>query len=448
MRALDKLNRRRVLKGMLAGSAVTVGLPILDCMLDENGDAFAATGAPIPPRFATWFWGLGLGEGNWVPKTAGADYQLPVQLEPLKPFQKKMNLFSGGEVFLDGQSNGTHFTGVQGIMTGKVVGTGDYSNSIDTVVGNVIGNGTRFRSLEVACDGDPKACWSARSDNGRQPAEISPHALYARIFGPEFRDPNAAEFAPDTGVMVRRSALSAVKERREELMRDLGAADRQKLDNYFTSLRALETKLDVQLQKPEPLPACSKPGELEEEKKQVLTMATDAMERHNLFAGLFAHALACGQTRVVSSAITAAMSGLLRQGDSTNHHTYTHEEPVDATLGYQVKCAWFQSLYMQALHDFAKAMDSIQEGDKTLLDRMVVFAFTDHGAPRLHSVRNYPIITLGSANGRLKTGMHIPKPGDAATRVSYTVMQSMGVALGDWGTASNKVSTPISEVLA
>jgi hypothetical protein len=448
MKSSTSINRRRVLRGILAGSAISVGLPILDCTLTGNGDAFAATGAPLPPRFATWFWALGLGEGDWVPKKAGADYELPPQLAALKPFQKKLNLFSGGQVFLDGQSNNTHFTGVQGMMTGKVLGTRDYFGSVDAIVGDVIGRGTRFRSLEVSCSGDPKACWSARSDSGMQPAEVSPLALYTRIFGPEFKDPNAAEFTPDPEVMLRRSVLSGVVEERQRLVKDVGAEDRAKLDNYFTSLRALEQKLDVQLQKPEPLAACTKSGQPDNEDKQALTLAHEAMARHDLFASLFAHALACDQTRIVNLAITAGMSGLRREGDSTSHHTYTHEEPVDPKLGYQIVCAWFQDIYMKGLHDFVATLDNIKEGDKTLLDRMVVFAFTDHGAPRLHSVRNYPVITVGTGNGRMKTGLHIPRPGDAVTRVGFTVQQAMGVPVSSWGTGSNRVNSPISDVLA
>src|ERR1700683_4798212 len=90
--------RRRVLRGMLAGGAVTVGLPILDCMLNENGTAFADTGAPIPTRFVAWFWGLGFGEQDWVPKGAGSDYELPWQMAALQPFRKRLNLFSGSNV--------------------------------------------------------------------------------------------------------------------------------------------------------------------------------------------------------------------------------------------------------------------------------------------------------------------------------------------------------------
>src|SRR5262249_22073555 len=90
--------RRRVLRGMLAGSAVTVGLPILDCMLNENGTAFADTGAPIPTRFMAYFWPLGYGEQDWVPKGSGSDYELPWQMAALQPLKKRMNLFSGSQV--------------------------------------------------------------------------------------------------------------------------------------------------------------------------------------------------------------------------------------------------------------------------------------------------------------------------------------------------------------
>jgi hypothetical protein len=103
---------------------------------------------------------------------------------------------------------------------------------------------------------------------------------------------------------------------------------------------------------------------------------------------------------------------------------------------------------MEGLRNFATMLDGIQEGDRTLLDRMILFAYTDHGAPRLHSLRNFPFITLGSGDGRLKTGMHVPKPGDAATRVTLTIQQAMGVPISAWGVGSNRVTSPISEVLA
>lgn len=443
----DLIGRRRVLRGMLAGGAVSVGLPILDCMLDGNGEAFADTGAPIPTRFATWFWGLGFGEGAWVPKTAGEHYELPDQMKPLEPIKHKMTLFSGSEVFADGNPVATHVTGSQVTMTGRVENKIKYAGSLDCLVSDVIGNGRRFRSLQVTCSGNPIDSWSARKDGTKQLAETSPLALYTRIFGPDYKDPNAADFTPDPNVMIEKSALAAVAERRADLMRNLGAADRAKLDAYFTSVRALENKLQVQLQKPAAMLACARPGKPPEDDGGVVTMVSDAMARHDLFAELFASALACGQTNVVNLTITEGMSGLRFEGETASHHSLSHEEPIDPKLGYQKKCFEYQKVYMAGLLKFAQAMDNIKEGDKTMLDRMLVFGHTDHGAPRLHSLHNYPTIMLGSANGRLKTGMHVAHAGQPITRVSLTAMQAMGVPISSFGTGSNQATSSIAEVV-
>ena len=74
-------SRRRVLRGMLGGGAISVGMPLLDCFLDTNGTALA-DGAPLPVRFGTWFWGCGLTPGRWEPKTLGANYEMAPELSP------------------------------------------------------------------------------------------------------------------------------------------------------------------------------------------------------------------------------------------------------------------------------------------------------------------------------------------------------------------------------
>ena len=74
---------------------------------------------------------------------------------------------------------------------------------------------------------------------------------------------------------------------------------------------------------------------------------------------------------------------------TSGYHQLTHEEPIDPTLGYQCKCKWLAEQHMSLLRDFVQTLDSIREGDGTLLDRTVVFAFTDHGEARLHSMKNY-----------------------------------------------------------
>src|SRR4051794_9728598 len=122
-------NRRNVLKGMLGGSAITVGLPLLDCFLDGNGDALAS-GAPLPTRFGTWFWGCGVNAARWFPEKLGADYDLKPQLAPIAPYKNKVSVFSGFNCILGGKPSLMHWSGVMGVMSGAApskggVGVGD-----------------------------------------------------------------------------------------------------------------------------------------------------------------------------------------------------------------------------------------------------------------------------------------------------------------------------------
>jgi hypothetical protein len=447
MKITERLSRRSVLRGMLGGAAVTVGLPILECMLNSNGTAYAATGATLPPCFGTWFWGLGLAVNQWQPTEAGPNYKMREHLACLEPVKSKINLFSGTQVFLDGKVNQNHYSGAQGQATGMVSKNGsDYTTSIDSIVGARIGKGTRFRSLEVACDGDRAASWSARGVNGLNPSEISPLAMYARIFGPEFVDPNAADFKPDPVVMVRHSVLSAVTEQRKELMTRVSASDRARLDEYFSSLRDIEQQVGIQLEKPAPLPTCSIPEKLEQDSKG--TLSEEVGNTHRLFARIIAHALSCGQTRVFNVSLGSGFSRMRRAGDPLTYHVLSHEEPVDPKTGYQPKCKWLAEQYMSFFAELIMTMDAIKEGEGSLLDRSLIYAFTDHGEARLHSMKNYPVFTAGSAGGRLKTGYHIAAEGDTATRVGFTIQQAFGVVNGSWGTESNRAAKPFSELLA
>jgi hypothetical protein len=439
-------SRRSVLRGLLNGAAVSVALPFLDGFLNENGTALAATGTPLPVRFGTWFWGCGLNPGRWEPKKTGADYEITPELQPLDRFRSKLNVYSGLKVFLDGKPNVVHFSGAQACVTGTVPRGPATLPSIDVLVADTIGGNTRFRSLDVSCSGDPAHSQSRRAGTGGvNPGEVSPAALYARIFGPEYQDPNAAEFSPDVGIMVRQSALSVVTEQRQRIMKSLGANDRARLDEYFTSVRQLEQQVELQLQKPAPLEACRKPG-----KPSDTSVGTDVelvKANHKLFAGLLANALACGQTRVINVALINANSSLRRPGATQTHHEYTHEEPVDPKLGYQPEMTSFYGDVMAAFGDLLTALDGIREGDRTLLDRSVVLACTDTGYAKVHSLENMPMLTAGGANGRLKTGIHVNAAGDAVSRVGLTLQQALGVSVSSWGTESQQTSKAIGEIL-
>lgn len=447
---MAKWTRRKVLKGMLGGSAITVGLPLLDCFLDGNGAALAS-GAPIPTRFGSWFWGCGVNAARWVPDRIGADYDLKLELAPIAPLKDKVTVFSGFNVILGGKPSLMHWSGVMGTLTGAApskggVGVGDAdAPTIDCLVSDVIGTQSRFRSLEVACTGQSSASYSMRKGSTVNPSEVDPIALYRRIFGPEFKDPNAAEFTPDPIVMLRKSVLSSVKDERNKLMRGVGAADRARVDQYFTTLRTLEQQMALMLEKPAPAEACTIP---EAPEKTPLGPTWDMAARsHGLLGQLIVMALACNQTRVFNMALSNAASNLRKPGASTSFHELTHVEPVDPELGYQPESTFFMVKSMETFASMLQMMDSVKEGDGTLLDHSLVLATSDSNEARIHSIDSVPIMVAGSAGGKWKSGAHIVGKGDPSSRVGLTIQQVLGMPVGSWGLGAMQTSRPISEVI-
>lgn len=445
MSTIEKLSRRRILHGMLAGSAVTVALPFLECFLNDNGTALAG-GMPMRTRFEHWFFGNGFTAGRqWWPDKPGklADLQLPAEIAALESVKDKINIFSMLNVNPDGRPNRPHITGWQGSWLGTVPsGNTVTSPSVDVMISSQIGTTTRFRSLGASCTGNAASSMSYLAGGIQQPNEPDPAKMYARIFGPEFKDPNSATFTPDPHVMAKRSVLSAIKEARAAMMRDLGASDRARLDEYFTSLRQLELQIDLQITKPAPMEACSMPKAPTE--MEVSDEIETTMRTHRLMTELLVHAMLCDQTRSVNIMITDSAPGLRIAGDPTTYHTYSHQEPPG---GQQTKCAYFSQHTAAALAEHIKMLDSFKEGDGTLLDRMLVLVTTDNGHAFTHGLNNLPMFTAGRAGGLVKTGLHLSMGGDPATRLGLTAMQLFKVPINRFGTDSMETSRPITDIL-
>jgi hypothetical protein len=437
-------SRRNVLRGMMGGAAVTVGLPFLDCFLNTNGTALAS-GAPLPTAFSTFFWGCGLNPGRWEPKTTGAGYDMNIETASLTPFKSRINVVSGMKVFLDGKGARPHFTGEMAVLTGDVPREQPNYASLDSIVADTIGTRTRFRSLEVTGTGKPTDTLSRRSASVTNPAEISPAALYTRVFGPDFRDPNSADFKPDPRTMVRRSVLSGVTDQREALLKQVGAADRQRLDEYFTAVRQLEQQLDIELRKPEPLEACSKSDQPTD--AEIGTIIDNVEANHKLFAQILAHAVACDQTHVTNIVFGEATSPLRKAGTAMTHHIYTHEEPMDPKLGYQPNATYFMTRIVESLAMYLATLDSIKEGDHTLLDRTMMLAYSETGFAKIHALENLPMFICGGCNGKMKMGQHLKMEGEPVTRVGLTIQQSLGVPVDSWGTMSLNTSKPLTELM-
>jgi len=245
--------RRFLLRGLFQGSAAIVALPFLDCFLDSNGQALAATGRAIPTRFGTFFWGCGLTKALYLPKSTGANYEDMPQLASLKPHKSKINLLSGFRAYIDDKPNIQHWTGNAAITTGMAPAQ-DFqfdTKTIDQTIADAIGQGSRFRSIEVACSGNKRESYSSLGGSNINPPETTPLGLYTRLFGAGFQDPSKADWKPNPEVMLQQSVLSVVADDRKLLSRNVGAGDRARLDQYFTSVRELEKTLQVELQRPQ-----------------------------------------------------------------------------------------------------------------------------------------------------------------------------------------------------
>lgn len=440
-------NRRRVLRGLLNGGVVSVSLPLLNCFLNGNGTALA-NGRPMPVRFGTWFWGLGIQKEVFVPKKTGANYDLPDEIQCLKRVQQHINLLSNFQVFRDDKPNLCHFTGWVATRGGRAPNakTDFPAETLDITIANQIGRATRFKALTANATGVPTTTLSYEGANSPSVPEYSPLSFYQRLFGPDFQDPNASTFKPNPAAMVRKSVLSGVMDDIKDLHTRVGAEDRARLDQYFTGVRHLEQQFDQQLTKPEPIAACKVPPPIGEDPPPGHEAGLTA-RRHKMMTELMAMAVACDQTRVFNMAYSDSFADTTQIGYEKTHHTATHEERVDEASHLQSHSSWFTRCAMESWSQFVETFAQIREGDGTLLDNCLILADSDTGYARIHSLDGMVMFTAGKAGGRLKTGLHVDAAGTATTRLSYTLLRAMGVDVPSFGAQSNVTSREIGEIL-
>jgi len=246
--------------------------------------------------------------------------------------------------------------------------------------------------------------------------------------------------------MVMQSVLSGVSEERKALVQRVGAADRQRLDQYFTAVRQLEQQVDLQLKPPAPAVACTVPAKIEQQ--EIGTDVVEAANSHKLFTDMLVMAVACNQTRVVNMLYSNSGSALRMKGVPSTHHICSHEEAVDPATGMQAQCSVFLNEAWKNMRYFLQAFSQVKEGDRSLLDSMLVLIHSDTEVARTHTINGIPIMLAGKAGGRVKSGLHIPGSAQPVTRIGYTAMMAMGVSLDGWGTKSLHTNQPISEILA
>ncbi|MCU0655473.1 MAG: DUF1552 domain-containing protein [Polyangiaceae bacterium] len=438
--AIRMLPRRTLLRGLLGGAAVSLGLPLLDMHLNNNGTALAS-GSPLPRRFGLFFWGNGVLETGWTPEGDGKDWKPSKVLAPLADLHDEITVVSGMKVYTG--NTVPHGSGPAGLLSGASLLKEDTDSfaaaSLDQIIASAIGGETRFRSLEVGIQKTDK-CMSFNGPYSMNPPECSPRALYERLFVDGFVAPGSGPKI-DPRLALRRSILDAVSDDAKRLQGRLGAADKIRLEQHFEGLRSLELQLKKLEENPPNLAACKAPADPGEDPGDIegrpqLAATCRAMGK------LLAMALACDQTRVFSLWFSRPVSNLLYPTASAGHHQLTHDEADPQPQVFEIL-----QYILGELNLFLKEFAAIQEGDGTLLDHSAILCTTDCSYARAHSVENYPILIAGSAGGALRKGIHYRSVSNENTsKVSLSLARAMGVNLASFGKDAGMVTDGLGAI--
>lgn len=426
------INRRTILRGL--GTAIS--LPMLDAMLPS---ASAANDRP-PLRVAFLYVPNGMHMPDWKPNKTGSNFEITPTLEPISHLKSEFNLLTN--LTLDGarahgDGGGDHARSAAAFLTGahpKKTNGADILNgtSVDQVIAREVGDKSRFASLELglegssqsgSCDSGYSCAYSSnlawRNSTSPLAKEMDPGAVFDRLFA----SGNTQEDNQSQGVRKnrRKSVLDFALEDAQKLHRDLGAADRRKLDEYLYALRDIEKrlvmseKLDVgNYERP-----AGVPKDLGEHCKAMLDMMTLALQTES--------------TRV--SSFMFANEGSNRShpqlGAPEGHHELSHH---GKSADKQSKISKINHYYVQQLAYFLDGLSSIREGESTLLDNCLVLYGSGISDGDRHNHDDLPILMAGKGAGRVRTGRHLEfKKQTPLCNLYLWMMQQFGIRADSFG---------------
>ncbi len=435
-----------MLRGALAsGATVSIGLPLLEAMLNESGTALAQTNTPLTPLYVTWFFGNGTLPGLWKPSStgAGSEWALSPQLAPLADVKSHLTVVSGleGKLVVSGNE---HPTGSAAATTGApLAGNAVRAPSIDQLVAKVISAGAPFRSLEVGVtpatpNGNPDSLHtvSHNGPNARNNPEYDPKTVFSRLFGGLVEGNQAAEQAAKIA-KVRRSVLDAILQDGASLQVRLGKRDRERVEQHLEAIRAIERRLDVTDQKCGDLVSPAVGRDLSSEAPPEVNTA---------MAELTALALACDMTRVVSFMFSLPAAHVYYRHLASNmnadfHDTICHTDAGDKSNQPRVDTG--VQYTMRCLNEFLVKLKNTAYGSSNLLDSTLVYVTSDTAWGKVHDRTEWPVLLAGKASGKLRGDEHHNFQGENLSRALLTVAQIMGSEDSELGLDGGRVTAAL-----
>ena len=388
------LSRRQFLRG--AGIVLT--LPLLDSMLPSFARAATATGAPAKPRRMLAICNnLGLLPEQFFPKQTGRGYALSPYLELLKEHREDFTVFSGVS---HPDVDGGHPADICFLTAAPHPGSGGFRNtiSLDQYIAERIGHQTRFQSLTLGVNvqqGVRSLSWTA--SGVLIPCEEKASDVFKRLF---------VQGTPtEVDAQLRRlaqgqSILDAVGGQAKDLQRSVGARDRDRLDQYFTSVRELERRMEM-----------SKDWEKRPKPKVTASMPLDPaspreyMDKVKLMYDMARLAFETDSTRSISLMLDSVNSPALDLHDDTKitdgYHNLSHHGRSETKIG-QLKA--IDEWHMKLLAGLFNDLKGVKEDGESLFDRTMVLYGTNLGNANTHVTTNLPTLFAG---GGFRHGQHL-----------------------------------------
>jgi hypothetical protein len=415
-----------------------MALPWLESIPVWGGAAPTAGGpAALPRRFAVLFMGNGINPDHWWAKGTGQEMELSKTLQPLAPLKAKLNVVSG--LFNKHATGvGIHPGQTGNILSGATLQKGAVLRggiSMDQVLAGRLGEETPLASLVLGCEqpitGYHETNFSMayssyiswRDDLSPVPTEVYPSLAFDSLFD-------------NQGSKRRLSILDRVKEHAVELSRQVSRADQRKLDEYLTSVREVEKRID----RTRAFKACAfdraRGGAAPAMKRPDNGLPEDIREHMRLMCDIVALAFQTDKTRVATLLLCRDLSGLFYPflGVRTAHHPASHDDQSDA---YERVSRY----YVSQLAYLATRLDAMSEGERTVLDNSCLLFISNMWSGTRHDSTKVPALLAGGLGGALQTGrvLDFGKSGDENRKLCslyLSLMDRMGVKLKRFGDAT------------
>ena len=370
---------------------------------------------------------LGFYPPAFFPTKAGAAYELPESIEALKAHQSDFTLYSG----LDHGIKGGHFamsSFLSGVKTSDAKGMPEGNITVDQRAAETLGGATRFPSLTLGSEsGIHGGCLMSWTRSGtRVPPITKPRELFQKLFINEDASSRAASM---DRLHVKASILDAVTGDAKSLQRHLGQRDKEKLDEYFTSVRDVEKQIELRRKwasVPKPDPKMKEPKN------------TDFVSDLPVMYDLIALALQTDSTRIATLEIGGDFEASAFGLSGGYHGLSHHGQRPDAIKGL-IKMERYQ---VEQFARFLAKLKSIEDGAGTLLDHSMVLFGSGMGNANSHTNNNLPIILAG---GGFKHGEHKTYPAEGQGRqmlcnLYLSMLQRFGAEVDAFGTSNGTLT--------